>query len=426
MANFTLAMAMNLYRCVLCILMAVFSLLMSAQRLSLKQEAFIRKTISDQYGQMSSSTPLGLGRANFCAVNKDTFFNPAGVHYVFKLRGDSAERMDHCVWHGSNFDRYLFEWQNTLYALGGYGFFTTNNNLQYFNAQLKEWSFKATQGSVPPFIHGIAFKTGHFVYSFNNYKSGNSAAQDIQDTFLYRLNLETMLWEKGVLADAVPRISGTCYYLENYCFQPGRVYSLLIKPKEASYVVVKSEEAGFVNSTQIMGVDKDKLIKTSEATSGLKTITDTLDMGELWKKYATSAARIELVPISATEKPTVSSWALMVVGVLAAGGGWLWAFRKKKLSRVESENKSVPLETEGSDIFNTLMANPKLVLSTEELDELIGIGHLELDSRKLRRHRLLSALDKDHPDFIVREKEKNDKRRFIYRLNKESLTLAKS
>lgn len=395
-----------------------------AQQLKPKQEEYIRKVITSQFGEMSKTVPLQLGKANFCIVNNDTLFNPDGFHYLFKLNGDSAERLDQSVWHGANFDSYLFEWQGSLCNLGGYGMFSTNNNLEYFNLHLKEWSFKPTEGPGPSFIRGIAFKTGHFVYSLNNVKGGNSVVPNIKDTFLYRLDLRTMSWEKSRFADTAARIAGTTFYLENFCFQKGNLHSLLVNPATKSYVIIKNEEAGFVATTQITSIDRDKMLRRSLTTSSVGEVYDTLDMAELWKKNSAQARVFELLPKQESANIPYKNYAFLAGGfIITLAGSLYWLRRRKK--QVPEIMDDLPLNNpEQSDLFNTICAHPKTVLNTEELDELLAIGHLELDSRKLRRHRLLSALEKDHPGLIVREKDKNDKRRFIYRINKDCLAVS--
>jgi hypothetical protein len=57
-------------------------------------------------------------------------------------------------------------------------------------------------------------------------------------------------------------------------------------------------------------------------------------------------------------------------------------------------------------------------INWDEMDKILNISHLEGDSRKLRRHRLL----KDFPEgMITRNKAENDKRRFTFLLNRAIL-----
>ena len=59
----------------------------------------------------------------------------------------------------------------------------------------------------------------------------------------------------------------------------------------------------------------------------------------------------------------------------------------------------------------------KRIFNMEELDNLLDITHLEAESRKLRRFRKLSELNQLQPGFIIRVKDEEDKRRFLYQIN---------
>ncbi|MFZ9296044.1 MAG: hypothetical protein ACO259_07545, partial [Bacteroidia bacterium] len=65
------------------------------QILKPKQEALIRNTIASQFGwEIANSAILNLGRASFCKVGKDTLYKLPGYHYVFKIKNDTAFRID--------------------------------------------------------------------------------------------------------------------------------------------------------------------------------------------------------------------------------------------------------------------------------------------------------------------------------------------
>jgi hypothetical protein len=144
-----------------------------AQHLNPIQEAVVRKTMSSQFGDVDKTRIFNLGKDVFCVVGNDTLYNPDGYNYVFKLHHDTIERLDCSLYHGSNHRRFLFAHNGELFALGGYGFFTTNNNLQVFKPNVKEWLFKPTTGDVPDFINGLSFKIGDDIYNMSNFKSGN-------------------------------------------------------------------------------------------------------------------------------------------------------------------------------------------------------------------------------------------------------------
>ena len=402
----------------------------TAQKLSLKQETTIRKTIANQYGEVDKTIKLEVGKGSFCEVGKDTFFNPIGFHYVFKLESDSAKRLDCCVWHGGNFRRFLFSYQEFLYALGGYGFFTTNNNLQYFNSQTKEWTFSPTNGSVPPYIAGLCFKINDHVYSLNNLKGGNATSPNLKDTLAYKLNLKTMTWECFVQPDSSARIYGLSLYTNDYCFQFGALQSLIFKPSEFKYLLIRNDDYGFNNIEYLKSINHNTiLIKTNGGSSLIDTLFVTLDADTIWKKNSANTKQLQLLPILKPKKSlSYTTWLIAFI-LLSSLPVMAYYYKKSKSSKVITEQLpdnfdnqyfkiDVQPEELQSDIYKAILNCGKLNVSTEELDELLGISHLEPDSKKLKRHRLLSKIEKKHPSFIVRIKDQIDKRQFSYQITK--------
>ena len=402
-----------------------------AQKLTSKQETAIRQTIHNQYGEVDKTIKLEVGKGSFCAVGKDTFFNPIGFHYVFKLESDSAKRLDCCVWHGGNFRRFLFSYQETLYTLGGYGFFTTHNNLQYFNSQTKEWTFSPTHGTVPPFIDGLCFKINDHVYSINNIKGGNATSPNLKDTLAYKLNLKTMTWECFVQPDSSARIYGLSLYTNDYCFQFGAFQSLIFKPSEFKYLLIRNDDYGFNNVEYLKSINHNTiLIKTNGGSSLIDTLFVTLNVDTIWKKNSANTKTLQLLPIlKPTESLSYTAWLLAFV-ILGSIPMMAYYYKKRKKSIaifdeiVDSETMQkleiddIPAEELKSDLYKAILNCGKLHVSTEELDELLAISHLEPDSKKLKRHRLLNKIEKNHPGFIVRVKDQIDKRQFSYKITR--------
>lgn len=362
---------------------------------------------------------------------KRYFFNPIGFHYVFKLESDSAKRLDCCVWHGGNFRRFLFSYQDALYALGGYGFFNTNNNLEYFNPQIKEWTYSPTNGNVPPFIAGLCFKINDHVYSINNIKGGNATSPSLKDTLGYKLNLKTMTWECYVQPDSSARVYGVSLYTNDYCFQYGMFQSLIFKPTEFKYVVIRNEDYGFNDIDYLKSInDNTILIKTNGGSSLIDTFVVRLNLDIIWKKNSANAKQLQLLPIlKPTESLSYTAWLLAFV-ILGSISMMAYYYKKRKKSIailneiVDSETTQkletddIPAEELKSDLYKAILNCGKLHVSTEELDELLAISHLEPDSKKLKRHRLLNKIEKNHPGFIVRVKDQIDKRQFSYKITR--------
>jgi hypothetical protein len=151
---------------------------------SLKYQDGVKSFIAQQFGNASNDPELLLGYNHLVVIKKDTFIVPNGYHYVFKLVNGIPIRQDESTFHGGNFGRFLFSNNNTIYALGGYGFFNTNNNLEYYNSKLKGWTVQSMSGDKPKHILGIAYLFNNQIISFNNYKAGNSINKDELDSSL--------------------------------------------------------------------------------------------------------------------------------------------------------------------------------------------------------------------------------------------------
>jgi hypothetical protein len=399
-----------------------------SQILSKKQECVIKETIASQFGNVSEHTMLNLGASAFCAVGADTFYNPPGYNYLFCLRGDSLTRLDHSLFHGNNGNRFLFSWKGKLFALGGYGFFTTNNNLLYFNAASKEWCYEPTQGEVPPYILGIAFKSGNLIYSFNNFKCGNNSEADTKDKNVYCLNLDSMSWRRFEPMDQLGWIDGERYNTRDFCFFHGVNVSMLIHSLNRKFVLINNDEYGLSESSLISLVNENKLFFRKRDNNNNQTDLN-LDLEQIWLQKKSGA---DLIRTMRKDNGSIFfSWNAYVVTVGLFGICLIFYFKfgkkEKKFSAEGSESSSLIKENAievfseeplvRADLLNSILACKKTVLTIDELDELLSITHLESDSRKLRRHRLLTELQTKFPELVTREKDSNDRRRFLYKIN---------
>ena len=88
--------------------------------------------------------------------------------------------------------------------------------------------------------------------------------------------------------------------------------------------------------------------------------------------------------------------------------GMVYFFKK---SKTQGEHK------EYNELEQKLISMNR-ILNTEELDELLGIEHMDIDSKKFKRNRMINEMNQRHSDFIIRIKDDTDKRRYLYQVNK--------
>lgn len=96
---------------------------------------------------------------------------------------------------------------------------------------------------------------------------------------------------------------------------------------------------------------------------------------------------------------------VFIIGLLILLAGYNFWLKRKPKSSIKPELANLILKIE---------ALKGRTINSDELDDLLEIRHLIGDSRKLRRHRLLTDIENVHPGLIRRNKMDNDKRKFQY------------
>ena len=259
-------------------------LLCSTTLYSFDYKKAIRTELSKQFGNAANEQSILLDYNHFVQIKGDTFVVPNGYHYVFQLKNGAIQRIDESTFHGGNFGRFLFTWNNTIYALGGYGFFNTNNNLAYFNAKLKGWTVEKTKGNKPPFIYGVSYQLGDKIISFNNYKIGNYIDKDVLDSNLYVLDLKHKQWIKKQLNPKVCFI-GRVFCLKDYVLTVGNNHSVLVHRKGLQFVFVDNEKVGLnVKYDQINQISGNTMGILSYGNHRKEALQVLISMDELWKK----------------------------------------------------------------------------------------------------------------------------------------------
>ncbi len=404
----------------ICYLIVVSANLINAQTITEKQQKIIKATVAKQFGEVSNTLNFDNEINNICTIGIDTFYNRGGFYYLFQLKGDSAIRLDRSSYHGANFNSYFFSWQNTIYLLGGYGFFTTHNNLISFNENKREWAKVNMTGSDPEFIHGISFRNNNKIYSFNNFKAGNNVSKDVLDSSLYVLDLTTMVWQKHKMPIVdlivIPNVVSTADY---FWYQNDHL-TILLNKKEIKFEIIENEKLNLTrNNNFISFKDNSLLFEESNPIKSYRKITQ-LNLDSVWLVYIKSSSALYKPNQNTTIQPSngISPlWFLISIIPLIL---ILIIYRRK--TKVTA-NKINPIELDkiqDNQLEILVLKITKLnkgILNMEELDNLLDITHLEAESRKLRRFRKLSELNQLQPGFIIRVKDEEDKRRFLYQIN---------
>lgn len=381
-----------------------------SQRLTPNQTQTIRNTILRYLGKEANLRVLENGKAAFLPVGKDTLFNIHGLRYVFKLKGDSAIRLDQSVYHGSNFHRYLFQHDGKMMALGGYGMFVTNNNLEAFNTEAHEWYLIRTHGDVPKSIKGAGLRFGHFIYILNNCIDGNNLDDTRADEHFYRLDLRNMSWTqfKEFRPDHLSLIPEDFFYLRDYVIAKGINHSYVYNLKTREFIYGDNDALGIKQFNGYNTNVHDNYLDAWILDSAQTVIKDPQrNIEDLWQENSKLITPLVLEPTLFTQYPSETSALLLGIPLSIFG---LVLYRRRQRKQINNPSHH-PLVTR-------ILQHNQTSFSQEELDTLLDIAHMEGESKKTKRHRLLSMIESQYPGLIERHKDSTDKRRFLYFIHK--------
>jgi hypothetical protein len=379
-----------------------------AQRLSLKQQLLIEKTLEPILQEEAGKHELLMGKGAFVQLGQDTLLNIHGLRYLFKITGDTVIRLDKSVYHGSNYYRYLFEYNGQIFTMGGYGQFVTNNNLESFNFDNKEWYLVKTTGQKPSYIKGCVIRVKDQLYLFSNSLSGNSIEENISDSYFYQLDLPSLTWKRFPIVQSELQNfqAEIILYTTDYIVVLDNRNAMLIHPKTLEFIQVTQEELGIKTSYQNISVDNNSLFFSNDIHHPSNENLPGVSMVTFWNTHKSKAKKINLNPTYFQQYPKEMLISILLGFVLLVFA--IVIFLKNRIKR----KKQTPL------IQRIIRHNSK-TLTTEELDQLLGIDHMELESRKAKRHRILAQIEVASPGLIHRIKDESDKRRFVYFVSRD-------
>ncbi len=213
-----------------------------------------------------------------------------------------------------------------------------------------------------------------------------------------------MKWRKFHLSENAGQI-GRVYHLRDYIISIGELNTIIIHKDHKQFIRIENEKYGFdLAHNHIEKILLNTIYLNTNSNHKKEALTFEINLAKLWKE---SPKYLLISKQKSTSK--TNSYAIILIGLFVLLGVFYFIFRQKDKQALKST-------IEYSEIELRLL-NAKKILITEEMDEIFEITHLELDARKLKRSRMIEEINSKFPNFIIREKDNNDKRKFVYRIN---------
>jgi hypothetical protein len=102
--------------------------------------------------RLDSTVSSNVTEGGFDVINNkgEIWLTQNGSNKVYKLGGDGkAIRLDRTINRGYNFGAINLFYKDTLYSIGGYGFWQTTGSIRYFNPNSGEWDIVRNIKNVP-------------------------------------------------------------------------------------------------------------------------------------------------------------------------------------------------------------------------------------------------------------------------------------
>ena len=432
-------------------------------------------TINSTSFSLNNTFSFGLDNALFTNTNilknkKDVYIQPLGTGRLYKAAIQDGQvvlnRIDHTTHSGTNFFAQNFFIKDTLFQVGGNGFWQIRGILTYYSTHTNQWELVQTNRTLPTYFDEQKDAAMHFIdnrkdpklfvtnsYYYPNYPSSfEVAAMDS----CYQYDFNTRVWKSlGKLTPEFKKVFGVKHshdlelHINNlYIFQSQLEFywvdfeankmGLLNaqennKLREVWLSTYNNDkrglEVGFQfnlgNDLYFMKVLNNDSLTWNKATLNLKE----LNTSNAISIYTNQTSFLEFA------NSFLSSYKIELLIILLAilGGFFIWALLRKR--------KKMPKEVVTflyNNFFNSINIVEKELIealyqsnlkgeevSTKTINKIIGVQHKDtLTQNKSRSDHFIKINQKfkmttqNTEPLVIKNRDKSDKRQYNYDLNK--------
>jgi hypothetical protein len=352
---------------------------------------------------------------SFILVN-DTigYLNPNGTLHLFEINfsdSTTVKKLSISKYHGSNFNRHLFYYNNQIYSFGGSGLFNSFGKLIEFDFNSGEWFLKEitnlplnSKGVISSWLYGDYIKVLFYV---NNEKNNISFGTLDLKNFIYEEELSfysdknnSLYAPRGLLSYCNSRYSVMQFYYR-------RSKKAIIKVFDNKTGVI-SENTFYKDRLSIDGISYAYIVDSTLFYRSANLTIDSLNLSQT--RNFSSLSYPKLYANKHEDSMSNKRVNYLLVGVIIILIMSYFTFITVKKSKPNGLiNGTLAIE-------NKLILKKGLKLNREELDHLLEITHLNQDSSKTIRSRLINEINENGKIEILRERNPTDKRFFDYKI----------
>lgn len=413
------------------------------ERIDLVTKIFEQRSLNGKWEKISDLIFIGVDLMAIPAEcfpqkllykGKDLISIPGtGQVYIFDREGKRLERLDETFYHGYNFLATQFVRNDTLFSLGGYGFWHFNNLLTYFDFKNKEWEVKKTIGEAPeggllswnttmPDRSGKIYavealgelEAPRTVLSFNELDLDKSVwlnLGEIEVATLKKLGLNSANFEK----------------IGNFMFFNDPQFGYYVEPKSNKlFKYIGGNKLFFLPGSKLYSKDKWIYSVRTNLNKGFEQniMIDSLTFDELRSNSRLVGNFYNTIPIFTSEKALYGLLGLILMISVAFN---LVKLRSSKV-QIQSPSPGYSLPKGGAaflEIFK--LKGAEYLLSTNEISILLDCEKKAFDTQRQYRSQFINSMNKFFEDnfeiqeAIYRKSMEEDKRYIKYGIKPEVL-----
>jgi len=348
------------------------------------------------------------------------YYNPEGTLHLYKIilsEYPSVLKLSKGRFHGHNFDRLLFFYNNIIYSYGGSGLFNVNPYLIYFDSTKHEWIEQKitnypfdSRNVINSWVIGDTLKVllNHWSeydktssYSYTKYSFGFIDLRNFE--YHPEITFSSDSYSDLFIPPSDYIFDFKEFTLFGYKEDNGRSsFSCLDKRNGDFFQVPKLNKIRFVEGESSLYITESTLFfKRPEGR--IDTMNLDQEVPFMKKNF------INKFYINRTNIPTRVTLVVFLIG----GVGVALFLIKKKIN----PNKETEYQLFLKDIEKELISEKGSLISKNKIETLFQIDNLGYDSKKRKRSKLIREINERGKVNIEKVKELNDRRYINYRIS---------
>ena len=366
---------------------------------------------------------------HFYTKGKELFVLVSCTFDLYRITGTILEKQYNYLNRGFTCSTYPFGRDGGHFLLGGKGFWTSQMDLLALDEMNGSWEWVKTNNQPIDYHSEYVYQNSKGVFTLFGHYYNPRKGIDTWETQGYFLDWKTKTWNKvAVQIDGVDNQTLVAMSAVRSIETQDYVLLFTISGKDNLGWNILEKESGkmyyfFARNADMAHSPVLEIFENELVYQLGNGEVRTLDLDSI---KAQSKVVGEVRVLEATVVPKeVSPQLLYGLLFLALGGGFTWFFlsRRKKVVSVPQPQDLPEVKVASIDFEPILRLLPYdgQQLTTDTIDQLLGIDHLEnFDFKRMKRSRLIKEINKRYlmhagKELVFRDKKPDD-RRFTYYL----------